>query len=138
LFSCSSNTTFETLLTSDEIRTGRIARGLTQNQAAERVGVSRGTWLAWETGRHKPAPRAEHDVRDLLELDFVPGSLEDARRRLGLTQKQIGDLIGVTAVTVSHVEAGNWPAPDLERWGLAYGLEADVFEGFWRAARCPG
>lgn len=42
------------LPSADVIRAARKAAGLTQGQAADRVGVKRSTWAAWEAGRNQP------------------------------------------------------------------------------------
>ena len=34
----------------------REGAGLTQLQAAEKLGVHRTTWVRWESGTHKPEP----------------------------------------------------------------------------------
>lgn len=37
----------------------REQNGLTQTSAAERVGVSASTWIAWENGQRKPSKTAQ-------------------------------------------------------------------------------
>ena len=41
-----------------DIKRFRLARKLTQGQAAELVGVSRTSWTLWENGRQMPSPVA--------------------------------------------------------------------------------
>lgn len=63
-----------------DIRTTRIARGLTQSQLASRVGVSRQTLAAWEGGA---APRGlSVYLRLLSELDLVHGTDTTTLNRL--------------------------------------------------------
>lgn len=48
-----------------------------------------------------------------VDVDFSvdPTSISDLRRRLGLTQEQLGQVLGVHAVTVSKWERGTRPLP---------------------------
>ena len=52
---------------STELREIRQALGLTQKQAAARVGVNQRTWNAWETGRSRIPPE-RRDAKKLLPL----------------------------------------------------------------------
>ena len=47
------------------IRHYREARGLTQRQLGERLGVFERTVAAWEQGRQRPAPYIDRALRDL-------------------------------------------------------------------------
>jgi DNA-binding transcriptional regulator YiaG len=51
--------------TPDEIKRIREKRGLTQAQAAEKVGVGQGVWSAWESGARRPS-RQSAILIDLL------------------------------------------------------------------------
>jgi DNA-binding XRE family transcriptional regulator len=42
--------------------------GLTQEQAAEKIGVTRQTWIRWETGARKPS-KPYLILFDMLEAD---------------------------------------------------------------------
>lgn len=49
-----------------ELKTERLRRGLTQEQLAEKLGVSTTSVMNWETERHSPSPMAA----SLLEKFF--------------------------------------------------------------------
>jgi len=49
------------------IRRLRIAAGISQENAARRLGVTMGTWWRWETGRHKPDLDTLQRIADLLQ-----------------------------------------------------------------------
>ena len=59
-------------------RSGRLVRrwregnGLSQEQAADRFGVSQPTWGRWERGESKPTKAARAELEDLVE-DLTPG-----------------------------------------------------------------
>ena len=58
------------------IRMRRLARGLTQAQAAEEAGVSVGAWRSTETGTRRPRP---HTFAAILEaLDLSPHDVHTA------------------------------------------------------------
>lgn len=57
------------------IRERRLARGWTQEHAAERAGVSVGSWRSTETGRRRPRPATFAAIIAALEL-----SPDDVRR----------------------------------------------------------
>lgn len=50
------------------IRERRLARGLTQEQAAEKAGVSIGAWRSTESGTRRPRPHTFAAILDTLEL----------------------------------------------------------------------
>jgi transcriptional regulator with XRE-family HTH domain len=50
------------------IKSARLRKGLTQEQAAQQVGTSRFHWIRWEQGLHKPE---EHRAR-LIEVLGLP------------------------------------------------------------------
>lgn len=56
------------------LRERRLARGLTQQEAAERAGVSVGAWRSTESGQRRPRPHTFAAILDSLDL-----SLEDVR-----------------------------------------------------------
>ena len=55
----------------------RRSRGLTQEQAAEKVGVAASQWSSWETGRH--APQGDSLVRLCEGLGVEAGELMGMR-----------------------------------------------------------
>lgn len=61
-----------------------------------------------------------------VDPDSIGGKIRAARERLNWTTKQLGDEIGVTDVTITHIESGitkNPDRPTLE--ALARALKAD-------------
>lgn len=74
-----------------ELRQLRLARGMTQEQAAERLGVTRQALSSYETGRTRP------DLDTLLRLAEVYGTdlegilygQEPARRALGQVRRTL-------------------------------------------------
>lgn len=53
-----------------KIRTLRIAKGMTQQQFAEVLGVSRQAVMLWETGETKPSPRPYKEIEEAYEAMF--------------------------------------------------------------------
>ncbi len=98
----------------DELRRRRIHAGLTQEAAAELLGVSRWTYRHWEGGQHAPlaerlpqiAAALDCDVADLVE---PPTTLADYRTVSGLTQADVADRLGVSRYTVAAWEQGRMP-----------------------------
>jgi transcriptional regulator with XRE-family HTH domain len=107
----------------------RMAAGLTVTQLARRVYVSRPTVSMWESGARAAAlgywpalgralglcpeevgalfvgsPPSRHDGRRLP-------SLAHARRRVGLTQRELAGRLGLAATTASMWESGGVPVP---------------------------
>ncbi len=56
--------------TPKEIKKIRVKLGLTQAEAAEKVGSAQGIWAAWETGRRKPS-RQSALLIDLLKRGII-------------------------------------------------------------------
>jgi DNA-binding XRE family transcriptional regulator len=86
--------------------------GITQKEAARRMGVDQWTVINWEKGRTEPAVRFVPAIIRLLGYDPIPlgrtfeDRLRAARRRLGLTQVEAGRLAGVSEGTVYDLEQG--------------------------------
>ena len=64
----------------DVIKQIRVDENLTQEEAAARVGVSRSTWSAWETGRRRPALR--HKLHEQFE-NYERYYMQFVRKRYG-------------------------------------------------------
>lgn len=69
-----------------QLRTERIALRLSQEEAAERIGIKTGTWRKWEAGtRNMPEPKLRLWARIALEIAAETG--EAAKRiREGITE----------------------------------------------------
>lgn len=99
----------------ERLRNRRCELGLLQREVGQWVGVSADTIRNWETGRTKPAVRFIPRIADFLgespfgsrsEADGFPDWLTLARRRLGLTQRELAGRLGVDPSTVGHWERG--------------------------------
>jgi transcriptional regulator with XRE-family HTH domain len=53
-------------MTGEEIKTGRLAVGLTQEQLAQKVGVAAATIQRWEAGIHSSSPLALKKLKRVL------------------------------------------------------------------------
>jgi DNA-binding XRE family transcriptional regulator len=86
--------------------------GITQKEAARRIGADPWTIINWEKGRTEPTVRfVPRIIRFLGQDPFLPGEtfpdrIRAARRRLGLTQSELGDLVGLSKGTVYDLERG--------------------------------
>lgn len=128
--------------------------GLHQGQVADRLGIERGSYRAWEAGEvESPGVRHWPGVLRFLGYDplpppaSLPEALLAARRRLGLSQLELADRLGVWECSVADWERGGRPpnarhAGRLEglfrEVGLAFTLddpEDDSFAGRLRSAR---
>ncbi len=56
----------------ERLRAWREASGLSQGQAAKRVGASQGAWSAWEAGRKRPS------IEQIVKLAAITASSEHA------------------------------------------------------------
>lgn len=64
---------------STEIRAGRLASGLTQNQAADLVGVSKNSWCKYEYGTLQAPVDVREKLAELWRLDRGKLGLEPDR-----------------------------------------------------------
>lgn len=80
------------------IQERRLARGLTQEEAAERAGVSVGAWRSTESGTRRPRPHTFAAILDVLELSpedlhvASPPPAEISAAREELAQLCLGEL----------------------------------------------
>lgn len=93
----------------------RRARGMSQQQLAERCRIIRSRLSDYERGVITPTPAMCRRLAEALGIDpatLMPGvaatttPLAGLRIQAGLTQKEVGDAIGVTKVAVSQLETG--------------------------------
>lgn len=108
----------------DELRRRRVHAGLTQETAAERLGVSRWTYRHWEGGKHTPSAERLPQIAaafgcDVADLVAAPVTLADYRTLAGLTQADVADHLGVARVTVAAWEQGQMPVAVKHREALA-------------------
>ena len=52
----------------DKIRRTRLRKGITQNQIAEKIGISQPTYAQWENGKRKPKLETLKKIADALEV----------------------------------------------------------------------
>ncbi|MGW3100020.1 helix-turn-helix transcriptional regulator [Streptomyces sp. NPDC001102] len=102
------------------------------------AGVSPNTVRYAEAGVHQPRPHVIHAIARALGVtfdDLTPRdselTLRDARRRLGLTQAQMAQRLGVVRQMVSQVERGVTGVRRAAAWAAAYQLTPDQ----WTRAR---
>lgn len=70
-------------------------------------------------GALRKSPGAAPEIEDGREVRFAPEWVVNHRQKVGLSQADYGQLVGVSAVTIYHWEAGNSrPKPSLlAKWG---------------------
>lgn len=124
-----------------KLREARLALGLSQVQAAQRVGVSPSVFNSWESRGRRPSVRnlarvaaaLGLSVSDLFAADSdVVGTLIELRVRAGLTQLQLAAELGVSQTQVSDWERG-LSRPTSDEAGL-YAVLVGVDEGMLSAA----
>lgn len=110
----------ETGFTPDEIRRLRGKLGVTQREMAERMGVSPASITNWERGETQPGRQSRRALQGLqeeiregqMETDretgegMSPGDIRALREKLGLSQVELAEQLGVSAPTVSNWETG--------------------------------
>ena len=117
----------------DELRRRRIHAGLTQEAAAELLGVSRWTYRHWEGGQHAPLAERLPDIAAALDCDphdlvDPPTTLAEYRTVAGLTQADVAGQLGVTRYTVGAWEQGLMPIAAKHHGALAAVLRVSVDE----------
>jgi transcriptional regulator with XRE-family HTH domain len=119
-------------MTGAQIKSRRIAAGLSQAALAELVGVTQGAVSSWETGR--AAPRSELDAlervlgEDAMEAVTSPSQdygewLRGRREDDGLTREQLAAASGVSAIQIYNIETGRTINP---RSGTREALERAI------------
>jgi len=63
------------------LRAARIANGLTKAQAAQRFGVTRGTWNQWEAGNGAPGRERQQALLRWIDARLHPKSRTVRRRK---------------------------------------------------------
>lgn len=91
----------------------RAIHGLTQREAAERLGVARDVWARWETGAVWPDPQWRERILALCagnEGDKptpFASACKAFRQREGVTQAEAAELLGVDVRTWERWEGGH-------------------------------
>ena len=103
----------------DKLRWYRLKNGYLQSEIADMIGVSRSTYIHYESTSHKLyeldklqllADLYQVDIESLLN-DYVlflykgqGKQLKTLRKEFGLTQRQFSDMIGVPIANLKHWE----------------------------------
>jgi DNA-binding transcriptional regulator YiaG len=96
----------------EHVRERRLALGLTQADAAARIGLTRDGLTKWETGLREPGYARMPAVISFLGYNPEPVGqsfaelVKGARRRLGLSQGQVSRLLDVPVDTLRLWEQG--------------------------------
>jgi DNA-binding transcriptional regulator YiaG len=96
----------------EHLRKRRMDLGLRQADVARTLRVKTGTLRGWEVGWAMPDVRGMGRVVAFLGYDptlpaeGLPARLAAARRRLGLTQRELARLVRVNNATISNWETG--------------------------------
>jgi transcriptional regulator with XRE-family HTH domain len=124
------------------MRDHRQRRGLTVDQLAVLAGINPGTIRRAEAGERMPSGRVVRALAQALEVevgelvdDGGPITLKQIRQRLGLTQRQVAEAIGMSTQMVSRVETGVYGVSDPARWASAYRLTPEQWTAAWQAGR---
>ncbi len=97
----------------NRIRAARKSLHLTLKEAGEKIGIAYGTLSRAESG-YVTESRAEEMIRKMTpdhssygESTLSPGQrIRSVRKAAGLTQKEVGEMIGLASVTIASMEAG--------------------------------
>jgi transcriptional regulator with XRE-family HTH domain len=87
---------------------------LLQREAAERMGISKDTYVNWEKGKTKPVPSQFKPVVAFLGYDPTPAPLslpervEAKRRILGATLDQVAQYLGWDEASLRRYLKGEW------------------------------
>ncbi|MFI4973121.1 MAG: helix-turn-helix domain-containing protein [Caulobacterales bacterium] len=99
----------------DHVRERRLALGLTQAEAAKRIGLTRDGLAKWETGRCErgyalmPAVISFLDYNLELSAQTFGDLIKSARRQLGLNQRQLSRACDVSFDSLRLWEQGTRP-----------------------------
>ena len=124
----------------DKLRYARLSAGFQQDELAEMVGIDRHTLLRYENGqRSEENMDAAWLVKIALEcgrdkyfccnpyhifiIEDYGAQIKQYRKRMGLTQKQFAEKLGVWVTTVKRWEYGQ-NKPPFHIWELVSGLKS--------------
>ena len=98
----------------DHILKYRLDHKLSQASIANKLGVSNNTISNWENNRTHPRISYLPEIIKMLGYDLVnmePENISEElihhRRKNGLSQKRLADLIGIDEETIIRLEKGN-------------------------------
>jgi transcriptional regulator with XRE-family HTH domain len=97
----------------EHLRKRRLDLGLTQEEAAQRFGISIAAYNGWEGGRGSPSIGKGPKIFDFLGYDPSPPAcstfaeaVSALRRRLGLDKHQFAKRVDVDVKSVRNWESG--------------------------------
>ena len=109
--------------TGPKIKAARKSAGISQAELAERIGVPYQSIGQWERNERNPKIETLQRIADALSIPVyqlfgpepneISNNLKRIRLGRGLTQKELGDLLGVSQATVGQYETNQNP-PKLE------------------------
>lgn len=113
----------------EQLKTLRKINGLTQQEIANKIDVSRVAYTNWENGKREPELEMIIRLADIfnVSLDFLLGrykfidenfentyemiilskNLKDLRNKNNVSQKDIASLLGISQVAYGRFELGN-------------------------------
>jgi transcriptional regulator with XRE-family HTH domain len=125
----------------------RAEAGLSQQQVADRVGLTKAQVQHWEAGRRQPYPEVTAqlaelygvDVEDLLisPLELATADLLTVRLAQRISAAEMADRIGVSTRTVETVESGARMPDDPIVWAGAYRVSLPALATVWRNIAPP-
>lgn len=117
----------------EALRAARRQAGLTQVELAAKLGTDGNRVSQWERGAHRPSPTWIGVVANALGVHpaVITGgatvqTLAVLRRRAGLTQDQLGALVGVGGSTINRLERGKTKLSAALELELAVALNVTV------------
>lgn len=118
----------------EALRLRRTALKMSRGDLARAANLSVNAIAAWESGRRTPQVDSLAQVAAALQCEigvFVemrPGerSLADLRVLAGLTQPQLGKLVGISTTVISSLERAESGLSDARAAALAQALNVDV------------
>lgn len=98
----------------DKLRELRLKAGLSPDDLAARIGITRQSVSTWETGRSTPPPPTLGALAEALETSIavlvpIPANkmrLGDLRVRAALTQVQVARRLGMSPTAYVEIEKG--------------------------------
>jgi transcriptional regulator with XRE-family HTH domain len=105
--------------TSSWIKQARSKSGLTQQQLADKLGVSQPQVSFWETGALGPSADTLARISDITRVPYeeekVPSDfatwLKTLREKSGLTRQQLTEKSGMSYLTLYFIETGKTQSP---------------------------
>ncbi|MFC1752447.1 helix-turn-helix domain-containing protein [Thermoproteota archaeon] len=103
-----------------EYAAARAKTRLSQSAVARKLGITRGGYAHYETGRNPTSPEMDKKIRAILRMDSRFKTQGDEykhyRQMTGMSQDDVAALIGKVQSAYSYIERGmRVPPPELDR-----------------------